>query len=45
MPTTAVSQNAQDDANQCMEVNPARGSSGKQIYIWSGTTPPDVPQP
>ncbi|PYC77244.1 transcriptional regulator, partial [Streptomyces tateyamensis] len=45
LPTSAVAQNAQDDANQCMEVNPAHGSSGKPIYIWSGTTPPAVPQP
>jgi hypothetical protein len=44
MPTSAVAQNAQDDANQCMEVNPEK-HNGKPIYIWSGSTPPDVPQP
>ncbi|GAB2697079.1 LCP family protein [Kitasatospora kifunensis] len=50
MPTTAQSQNAQDDANQCMEVNPAPYHSFKDgqshyIYSWTGSTPPNVPQP
>ncbi|WP_051970896.1 LCP family protein [Kitasatospora azatica] len=46
MPTTAVSQNAGDDANQCMDVNPQKYTgSGNPIYIWSGSTPPNVPQP
>ncbi|MCC9307427.1 LCP family protein [Kitasatospora sp. RB6PN24] len=50
MPTTAQSQNAADDANQCMDVNPAPYSSFKDgqtkyIYSWVGSTPPNVPQP
>ncbi|WP_329562554.1 LCP family protein [Kitasatospora sp. NBC_01266] len=50
MPTTAQSQNAQDDANQCMDVNPAPYSSFKDgqshyIYSWTGPNTPNVPQP
>ncbi|MFF7635470.1 LCP family protein [Kitasatospora sp. NPDC008050] len=50
MPTAAVAQNAQDDANQCMEVNPSPYHSFKDgqqhyIYSWTGSTPPNVPQP
>lgn len=50
MPTAAVAQNAQDDANQCMDVNPAPFHSFKDgqnhyIYSWTSSTPPNVPQP
>ncbi|MDH6117527.1 LCP family protein required for cell wall assembly [Kitasatospora sp. GAS204A] len=50
LPTTAQSQNAQDDANQCMDVNPAPYSSFKDgqnhyIYSWTGPNTPNVPQP
>ncbi|RAG87498.1 LytR family transcriptional regulator [Streptacidiphilus pinicola] len=37
MPTTAVTQNAGTDSNQCMDVYAP--------YVWKGTTPPNVPQP
>ncbi len=50
MPTTAKSQNAADDANQCMDVNPVPHSEFKPgqtgyIYSWTGATAPNVPQP
>ncbi|MCX4750245.1 LCP family protein [Kitasatospora sp. NBC_01287] len=50
MPSSAVAQNAQDDANQCMEVNPAPHNSFKPgqsnyIYSWTGPNTPNVPQP
>jgi LCP family protein required for cell wall assembly len=38
VPTTAVTQNAQNDSGQCMDVY-------KPYYTWTGTTPPNVPQP
>jgi LCP family protein required for cell wall assembly len=52
MPSAAVqnSQNAADDANQCMDVNPApytsfKDGQSKYIYSWVGNDVPNVPQP
>jgi hypothetical protein len=37
VPTSAVTQNAQNDSGQCMDVY--------KPYQWYGSTPPNVPQP
>jgi LCP family protein required for cell wall assembly len=48
LPTSAVSQNASDNANDCMDVNPApytafRAGQTHYIYSWTGPTAPANP--